>query len=100
MDGKTVTISDEDAALLDAYVESGEYTSREEAVRDAILGLKAHRETSELFEILDEADTERWLREEVEPTIDRIEAGEPTLSVEEVRASLREHALARRSKSA
>jgi len=60
---RTVSLPSEHAAFIDAKVASGAYASASEVVRAALRALQER----------DEA-VERWLREEVAPTYDRIKA--------------------------
>lgn len=60
---RTVSLPTEQAAFIDAQVASGAYASGSEVVR---AGLRALQERN--------AAVERWLREEVAPTYDRMKA--------------------------
>jgi antitoxin ParD1/3/4 len=60
---RTFSLTEEQAKFIDAKVEGGGYASGSEVVRDGLRGLAE-----------DEATIERWLREEVVPTIDEMEA--------------------------
>lgn len=74
----SVTLTHEMAEMVRAKVESGEYASESEVIRDGLRALQAH-----------ERALETWLREHVAPAYDAMKA-DPSraVSVEEVRASL------------
>jgi antitoxin ParD1/3/4 len=71
---RTVSLPAEHAAFIDAKVASGAYASASEVIR---AGLRALQERDEAVE--------RWLREEVAPTYDRMlanpERGKPAAKV-------------------
>jgi antitoxin ParD1/3/4 len=79
---RTISLPHEHAAFVDAKVSSGDYASVSEVVR---AGLRALQERDEAVE--------RWLRDEVVPTYDRMKAdplrGSPAA---EVFAKLRKRA--------
>lgn len=60
---RTFSLTEEQAKFIDSKVESGAYVSGSEVVREGL------REMAE-----DDAIIERWLAEEVLPTIDEMEA--------------------------
>lgn len=60
---RTFSLTEEQAAFIDAKVESGGYVSGSEVVREGLRGLQE-----------DEAAIERWIREEVVPTLEAYEA--------------------------
>lgn len=60
---RTFSLAEEQAEYIDAKVEAGEFASASEVVR---AGLRALRERDEAVE--------RWLREEVAPVYDAMEA--------------------------
>ncbi len=66
---RTISLPHEHAAFVDAKVSSGDYASVSEVVR---AGLRALQERDEAVE--------RWLREEVAPTHDRMKA-DPTRAI-------------------
>jgi putative addiction module CopG family antidote len=74
----SITLPHEMAQLVRAKVESGEYASESEVIRDGLRALQLH-----------DRALESWLREQVAPAYDAIKA-DPlrAVSVEEVRASL------------
>jgi antitoxin ParD1/3/4 len=77
---RTFSLTEEQAAFIDAKVGAGGYVSGSEVVREGLRGLQSR-----------EASLERWLVEEVVPTYDRVVAGtEPMFSSDEVRAGVRE----------
>lgn len=65
---RTFSLTEEQAAFIDAKVESGGYVSGSEVIREGLRGLQE-----------DEAAIERWIAEEVVPTLKRIDAGEEDL---------------------
>ena len=65
---RTFSLTEEQAKFIDAKVESGGYVSGSEVVREGLRGMQE-----------DEAATERWIAEEVVPTLQRIDAGEEEL---------------------
>jgi antitoxin ParD1/3/4 len=60
---RTVSLSAEQAAFIDAQVASGAYATASEVVRDGLRALQAR-----------DAAIERWLREEVAPAYDEMKA--------------------------
>jgi antitoxin ParD1/3/4 len=60
---RTVSLSAEQAAFIDAQVASGAYATASEVVRDGLRALQAR-----------DAAMERWLREEVAPAYDEMKA--------------------------
>ena len=60
---RTVSLSAQQAAFIDAQVASGAYASASEVVREGLRALQAR-----------DAAIERWLREEVAPTYDEMKA--------------------------
>ena len=76
---RTISLPAEHAAFIDAKVASGAFASASEVVR---AGLRALQER--------DAAVERWLRDEVAPTYDAMEADpSSSLSGEEVLARIR-----------
>ena len=75
---RTVSLPEEQSAFIDAKVATGDYASASEVVR---AGLRALKERDEAVE--------RWLREEVAPTVDAM-ATDPGRAVpaDEVRRAL------------
>ncbi len=74
----SITLTHEMAQMVRAKVESGEYASESEVIRDGLRSLQ-----------LQERALESWLREQAVPAYDAIKAHpESAVSVEEVRASL------------
>ena len=65
---RTFSLTEEQARFIDAKVESGGYVSGSEVIREGLRGLQE-----------EDAAIERWLREEVVPTLQRIDAGEEEL---------------------
>jgi putative addiction module CopG family antidote len=65
---RTFSLTEEQAAFIDARVESGGYVSGSEVIREGLRGLQE-----------DEATIQQWIREEVLPTLQRIDAGEEDL---------------------
>ena len=82
---RTISLPAEHAAFIDAKVAAGEYASASEVVR---AGLRALQER--------DAAVERWLREEVAPTYDAMEA-DPSRGIraEDVFDSIRKRHAAR-----
>jgi antitoxin ParD1/3/4 len=60
---RTVSLSAEQGAFIDAQVASGAYATASEVVRDGLRALQAR-----------DAAIERWLREEVAPAYDEMKA--------------------------
>lgn len=60
---RTISLPSEHAAFIDAKVAAGEYASASEVVRAGLLALQER-----------DAAVERWLREEVAPTYDAMQA--------------------------
>jgi len=74
----SITLTHEMAELVRAKVESGEYASESEVIRDGLRALQLH-----------ERALESWLREEVVPTYDAMKADPArAVSAEKVRESL------------
>jgi len=74
----SVTLPLEIAAMVEQKVASGEYASDSEVIRDGLRALIARDQAAE-----------RWLRDVVAPTYDRVMSGrEQTYTVDEVRAHL------------
>lgn len=75
---RTFSLAEEQAEYIDAKVEKGEFASASEVVR---AGLRALKERDDAIE--------KWLREEVGPTYDRMKA-DPSLGIPaaQVRADL------------
>lgn len=82
---RTVSLPDEQAAFIDSLVETGAYASASEVVR---AGLRALQERDEAVE--------RWLREEVAPVYDAMQA-DPSRAIpaDQVFAAIRAHHAAR-----
>ncbi|WP_020181121.1 type II toxin-antitoxin system ParD family antitoxin [Methylopila sp. M107] len=82
---RSFTLPKEQAAFIDRLVESGAYATSSEVIRD---GLRALQER--------DAAIERWLREEVVPTYDRMKA-DPSrgLTSEQVMGEIRARNAAR-----
>ena len=80
----SITLTNEMAEMVRAKVESGEYASESEVIRDGLRALQVR-----------ERALDSWLREKVAPTYDAMKA-DPSraISAEKLRASL---AAARRS---
>ena len=74
----SVTLTNEMAEMVRAKVDTGEYASESEVIRDGLRALQAH-----------ERALDRWLRDQVAPAYDAMKA-DPSraVSVEKVRASL------------
>jgi len=78
---RTVSLPEEHAAFIDRLVASGAYASGSEVVR---AGLRALQER--------DAAVDRWLREEVAPVYDAMQADpERARSLADVFADVREH---------
>lgn len=78
----SITLPHEMAQMVKAKVTSGEYATESEVIRDGLRTLAAR-----------DAAVEKWLREEVAPTFDRVMA-DPignTVSADEARARLQAH---------
>lgn len=76
---RTISLPDEHADFIDAKVASGDYASASEVVR---AGLRALQER--------DAAIERWLRDEVVPTYERMKANpESVVSAKEMRERMR-----------
>jgi antitoxin ParD1/3/4 len=86
---RTISLPAAQASYIDSLVEAGTYASVSEVVR---AGLRALQERS--------AAIDRWLREEVAPVYDAMQA-DPTrgLSADEVTAALTAHHAARLKKA-
>lgn len=78
---RTISLPDEQADFMDAKVASGDYASVSEVVR---AGLRALKERDDAVE--------RWLREEVAPAYDAMQA-DPSraIPIEDVFAEIRAH---------
>lgn len=77
----SITLPLEMARMVKAKVKSGEYATESEVIRDGLRTLVAR-----------DAALEKWLIDEVVPTIDAIESGSMrTLSAEDVRKQLHAH---------
>lgn len=76
---KTISLPEEHAAFIDRMVASGAYASASEVVR---AGLRALQER--------DAAIDRWLREEVAPVYDAVQADPGrTLTIDDVFADIR-----------
>jgi putative addiction module CopG family antidote len=74
----SVTLTHEMAEMVRAKVESGEYASESEVIRDGLRALRAHQRA-----------LETWLREQVAPAYDAMKADSSrAVSVDKVRTSL------------
>jgi antitoxin ParD1/3/4 len=74
----SITLTHEMAELVRAKVESGEYASESEVIRDGLRALQFH-----------ERALDAWLRDQVAPAYDAMKADPArTVSAEKVRASL------------
>ncbi len=81
----SITLPIEMAEMVKAKVSSGEYASESEVIRDGLRTLAAR-----------DAAIEKWLVEEVVPTIEAMDADPRRVkSVEEARKELRAHMAAR-----
>ncbi len=79
MTKRTISLPQEHAAFIDAKVEAGDYASASEVVR---AGLRALQER--------DAAIERWLRDEVVPTYERMKANpDSVISAKEMRERMR-----------
>ena len=80
----SITLPNEMAQALRARVDSGEYASESEVIRDGLRTLFAR-----------DAEVDEWLRTRVAATFDEVTAGEQqTFSADQLRASLRHTAMA------
>ncbi len=87
---RTFSLPSVQARYIDAKVKSGAYASASEVVR---AGLRALQERDEAME--------RWLREEVVPVCEEIDADpSQTVSAEELTAAIHTHRARRTRKSA
>ena len=78
---RTFRLSEEQSAFIDTEVGSGNYESANDVVQAGLLALQDR-----------DPEIERWLREEVVPTYDKMMADPSrSLSIDEVSASLRAH---------
>jgi len=83
-----ITVPEEIAERIRAKVASGTYASESEVVGEGLLALEAQ-----------EADIERWLKETVEPTYDRVKSGQEALiPIDEVFDGLLERYEARKAR--
>ncbi len=74
----SITLTHEMAELVHSKVQSGEYASESEVIRDGLRALQMH-----------ERALEAWLREQVAPAYDAIKANPSrAVSAQKVRASL------------
>lgn len=74
----SITLTNEMAEMVRAKVESGEYASESEVIRDGLRALQLH-----------ERALDTWLREQVAPVYDAMKADSSrAVTVEHVRASL------------
>lgn len=78
----SITLPHDMAQMVKEKVASGEYASESEVIRDGLRTLAAR-----------DAAVERWLREEVAPTYDRVmgDIEGTTMSAEEANARLKAH---------
>lgn len=75
---RTFSLTEEQSAFVDRKVASGDYASSSEVIREGLRAMQAR-----------DAAIERWLREEVAPTYDYIEAHpESVLSIDEAFADI------------
>jgi antitoxin ParD1/3/4 len=80
-ENRTVSLTAEEAEYIDAKVASGEYGSASEVVREGLRNMQEH-----------DAAIEKWLREEVVPSMEAYKADPSSaklLTVDEVREQLR-----------
>jgi antitoxin ParD1/3/4 len=86
----SITLPNEMAEMVRKKVASGEYATESEVIRDGLRTLSAR-----------DAVVERWLRNEVVPTYDRVMADidGTTVPAEEVFSSLRARHAARKAKT-
>ena len=81
MEKRSFTLPAEQASYIDAQVESGSYSTASDVV---MAGIEALRER--------DMDIEQWLRKEVLPVIEAMEADPGrAISGEQMKASLQEH---------
>jgi antitoxin ParD1/3/4 len=85
----SITLPHEMAQMVKAKVSSGEYASESEVIRDGLRTLAAR-----------DAAVEKWLIEEVVPTLDAMKAGAKTLSADEAWAQISAHMDASKHKCA
>ncbi|MFZ1682122.1 MAG: type II toxin-antitoxin system ParD family antitoxin [Rhizobiaceae bacterium] len=79
IDRRTISLPSEHAAYIDAKVASGDYASASEVIR---AGLRALQER--------DAAVEKWLREEVAPTLDALKADpDRVIPIDDVMARIR-----------
>jgi antitoxin ParD1/3/4 len=76
----SITLPHEMAQMVKNKVASGEYATESEVIRDGLRTLAAR-----------DAALEKWLMEEVVPTLDALKAGAKTLSADEAWAELLSH---------
>lgn len=81
----SITLPHEMAQMVKAKVASGEYATESEVIRDGLRTLAAR-----------DAAVERWLVNEVVPTLEALKAGAKTLSADETWAELAKHMDARK----
>jgi hypothetical protein len=86
----SITLPHEMAQMVKAKVTSGEYATESEVIRDGLRSLAAR-----------DAAVEKWLREEVAPTYDRVMADieGTTVPADEVFSGIRARHAARKAKS-
>jgi antitoxin ParD1/3/4 len=86
----SITLPHDMAQMVKDKVASGEYASESEVIRDGLRTLAAR-----------DAVVEKWLREEVAPTYDRVMADpeSETIPAEEVFAGIRARHAARKAKT-
>ncbi|MDN2579525.1 type II toxin-antitoxin system ParD family antitoxin [Aquibium sp. ELW1220] len=81
---RTVELIGNEAAFVDKKVAAGEYASAIEVVRAGLSALQDR-----------DLAVERWLREDVVATYDKVEAGEPLAEAHEAFEEIRERHLSR-----
>ncbi len=82
----TLTLSEETIRTIEDQVASGRYTDASEVVEISIEGLRMDQDQQDF-----ETDPDEWIRREVLPVLDALEADPSSgLTVEEVFASLEE----------